>query len=314
MRKLRAIILNSFLFPLLLTASSYAEQSAEAGESYCSIHQGEESSDFYCFDSVSKTAFKKEVNPLEEEYWKREFEDRGVAIISVEDYSQRIVVDGVEQILGAGSAPGGSCLEKVYYRVDEFNALPTSHSTVQNVIALARALHQAGVCELDVKGQSFNGINISSPDDVLHQFLCISNSESVFGTRNIGMGGRGPWGIHPMHNQAAGTRAFTGGRTVTLDRNGVCYGLPRAIVRDSNGREIKESNRYRDPAVQLQNAQCAMILYRQNGFRDWGTSNAWGSNRHCSASTRNRLQFNKHLGPELGCCTQSCKSRLRANL
>ena len=279
--------------------------------SYCSIVQAAESSDFYCFDGVSGTALYKEFNPLEEGTIQAELEEKNVEFVELEEYAKRIIRDGIKEIVGKENVPLQPCFQKIYYRVDEFNRLPTNHSTVQNVIKLAQALHKAGVCELDVKSQNFNGINVNSIDDVLHHFLCISNSESVFGTRNIGMGGRGPWGIHPMHNQSAGTRAFTGGKTVTLKRNGICHHLPKSIVRNSNGVEIKQSDRYKDSEVQLQNAKCAMVLYKEKGFRDWGASSAWGSNRHCSASTRNRLQFNKHLGPELGCCSQSCKNKLK---
>ncbi len=294
-----------------LLLSSYAKTGR--GGDYCVIQQKAATSDFYCYVKESDRVIGKSVSPLEEYMVRRKLEDKGVKFFDKDlEFTTQLATDAFKAIAGKIiECSESEKLEKVYYQVDQFNRLPASSEAVQSVKKLARALHKAGVCNVDVKQQSFNGINISSADDVLHQFLCISNSESVFGRDNIGMGGRGPWGIHPMHNQAKGTRAFTGGKTVTLKKNGICYDYPKAIVRDGNGVERKVSSLYRDPEVQYQNARCALILYNQNGFRDWGTGQSWGSNRHCSASTRNRLEFNKHLGAELGCCTQSCKDRLR---
>ncbi len=306
---MKKTILNLLIFTISLSFSYASERN-----DYCLIERNDNSSVFYCFLKENSRVVRQEVSPIDESTWKASLEDGGVLFFEDLEFSSQMAVDALQAItetmISCNETMG---YENVYYRVDEFNRLPSSASAVQKVRELATALHRAGVCEVNVQSQNFNSINIQTPDDVLHHFLCISNSESVFGTRNIGMGGRGPWGIHPMHNQARGTRAFTGGKTVTLPRNGICYDLPRSVVRNSNGVERKVSSLYEDPEVQFQNAKCAIRLYQQKGFRDWGTGSSWGSNRHCSASTRNRLEFNKHLGADLGCCTQRCKDRLNGN-
>jgi hypothetical protein len=152
-----------------------------------------------------------------------------------------------------------------------------------------------GVCQVKPEKENYQGIDIRTPDDLLEHFLCISNSESRFGQTNIGMGGRGPWGIHPMHNSARGK---------------ICYGL-QSVVR-SGSREIKKNEAYKNPKVIRDNAACALRLYQMNGpgngFKPWGTGSAWGSNRHCSKATRKKFQFGKYLGA-LSCCSEECKRK-----
>lgn len=282
---------------------------AEEIDGFCYIDdESEESNVFYCKENQKGTTFVQRVDPLLSHEAQLGLEETGVRFITKEEFSWLVTPEELLKMMGEG--PNGemlACFERVYYRTNEFNRLRTNDATIQRVIKLARALQEAGVCDLPVKKQNFNSIGIENSQDVLHHFLCISNSESVFGRENIGQGGRGPWGIHPMHNQKAGTRAFVDGRTVTLRRNGVCY-PSRAVVRDANGAEIKQNSAYHDEAVILDNAKCAMTLYREKGFTDWGRTNVWGSNRHCSANTRDRLEFFKHIGA-LGCCTQECRQR-----
>lgn len=316
---MKAILLFTLFFAFLVTAVAQSETPQSGAEaqtseekidlrgSFCALDESGEMSVFYCKDNQGNPIHKEEMLPILVNDARHRLEEGGVEIVSLEEFAARVSPDELMALAQGPNRGVNACFQKIYYRVDQFNRLPENHEIADQLRTLAAALHEAGVCDLPVQRQNFNNINIQNSQDVLHHFLCISNSESVFGTRNIGMGGRGPWGIHPAHNQRAGTTAFLDGRTTTLRRNGVCY-PSQAIVRDSNGREIKESNRYRNYDVIVDNAKCAMTLYRDRGFRDWGTTSAWGSNRHCSKNTRDRLQFFKHIGP-LGCCTAACRAR-----
>lgn len=297
---MKSITLTILFF---LSYSSFAEQICVLDESNPDV------SIFMCKDLKENATHYQEIVPLLAHEAKLHLEDMGVKMVSFEEFVARVTPNDLLE-LQRGNIEEGEvkpCFERVYYRVNEFNGLPDNHATVRRLKTLAKALQEAGVCELPVKRQNFNSINIQSQQDVLHHFLCISNSESVFGSRNIGMGGRGPWGIHPAHNQRKGTTAFLDGKTRTLPRDGVCY-PSKAIVRNNAGQEIKQSSLYEQYDVILDNAKCAMTLYRESGFRDWGTTRAWGSNRHCSKSTRDRLQFFKHIGAA-GCCTDACRQR-----
>lgn len=296
-----------FLFILAISQSVWGEMSES---SFCTLDETGENTVFYCKEPGVAGLHKQEVNPLIVHGLSMELRSHGVEIVTPLEFTLRVDPNQLLKDLQALNAPPAGCgtYQKVYYRVNQFNSLPSGHRIVDQLEKLADALHEAGVCDLNVKSQNFNNININTKEDLLHHFLCISNSESVFGTRNIGMGGRGPWGIHPMHNLPAGSNAFVDGGTKRLSRDGLCY-PSQSVVRDSNGTEIKQSDRYLDEEVIRDNASCAMTLYKKRGgFRSWGTTNAWGSNRHCSKATRDRLQFFKHLGAK-GCCTKKCRQR-----
>lgn len=298
MRKLLAMMIFCISF-------AQAEQICVLDETHS------EKSVFMCKDFEHGEVHYQEVLPILAHEAVVGLEEMGVKMVSAEEFVARVTPQDLIKLKQASPYSQDEvkpCFERVYYRVNEFNNLGDNHKTVRQLKKLANALQEAGVCDLPVKRQNFNSINIQSSQDVLHHFLCISNSESVFGTRNIGMGGRGPWGIHPAHNQRKGTRAFLDGKTRTLPYDGLCY-PSKAIVRDGNGDEIKVSDRYLDDEVILDNAKCAMTLYKERGgFAPWGKSSSWGSNRHCSRSTRDRLQFFKHIGAA-GCCTAACRQR-----
>lgn len=309
MKKL--MLINFLVLCTFFGPASFADEAAPSSmeNTFCAIDSEtyEDRDVWYCKDPATNSIHTEEVFPILSHGVQVALEERGGRVVSFEEFAVHAKPEELEQL---GLSPSGDenlCPMEVYYRVDEFNGLPQNHRVVNQLRRLATALHQAGVCDLPVQRQNFNNINIQTSQDVLHHFLCISNSESVFGTRNIGQGGRGPWGIHPMHNQRAGTTAFVDGRTTTLRRDGLCY-PSQAVVRDSDGREIRESDRYLNENVILDNARCALTLYRQNGFGDWGRGRSWGSNRHCSESTRDRLQFFKNIGA-LGCCTDECRAR-----
>lgn len=276
---------------------------------------------FHCRDDETKTFHKKAVEPILANEFSLFLEEKGVKIVSAEEFLQRTLLENISQ-LQDGSTEDPSCRfypereYRTYYKSKEFNALPANHPAILRLTVLAQAMHDAGVCDIPVRKQNFNSIDVRYSDDLLQQFLCISNSESLFGAENIGMGGRGPWGIHPMHNQKAGTMAYANGTKFKLKKNGICY-PGQAIVRDSNGAEIKQNSKYFDPKVILDNARCALIMYQtpgsNGGLAPWGTGDKWGSNRHCSKKERDRLKFSKYLGT-LSCCSQACKDQIQETI
>ncbi|GAB4019548.1 MAG: hypothetical protein Fur0010_21600 [Bdellovibrio sp.] len=298
---------------------------ANASDQLCGIETKAESTVFHCKDFSTNTSTSREFPALLETEIQKGLEDKGVRVVPMEEYVARTLNSDLELIAIGPSDAVVSCLReiesehKILYTTREFNALGSDHPTIERLKRLADALHNAGVCKLPVVRQTFNNIDIESSDDLLHHFLCISNSESTFGRDNLGQGGRGPWGIHPMHNQEAGTTAFVDGRNITLTRDGVCLGL-QSVVRDRNGAEIRNNSSYTRQEVINDNALCAMRLYQLpngkggiRGFSDWGTTSRWGSNRHCSKNTRDRLQFIKYLGTK-GCCSQACIQRVEGTL
>ena len=208
--------------------------------------------------------------------------DQGFKILPFDSFLDWVASGHLEEI-------AGSWWQLFFFRPGQFNNLRPQDPTIVRLKKLATTLHRVGVCQLPVVRANYRNINIRTSNDVLLHFLCIANSESVFGLRNIGLGGRGPWGINPIHTT----------------RRGLCYQqAPRAVLRNASGQEIKDSARYlSDPAVLEDNARCALVLYRHaNGFASWGTSrDNWGSNRHCAASVRGQLDFKKFLG-ELASC------------
>ncbi len=286
---------------------------------YCTLDESnEEFTSVICRDELSETHHVEKIDPLVVHEMSLYLQENGIEVLSTEDFLAKSLLKSLD-MFRKGPEYCLNCevhLEEVYYRVEQFNRLPTSDPTITRLKALARAMQEANVCNVNVKSENYNNISVSNSDELLHHFLCISNSESVFGRDNIGMGGRGPWGIHPMHNQRSGTKAFVDGKTTTLKSNGLCY-PGKAVVRDANGTEIKTNRLYQDPEVIRDNAKCAIKLYQRSGalggFSAWGKGKSWGSNRHCSKSTRDRLQFMKHLG-ELGCCSQACKERVRKSI
>lgn len=311
-------MVRAFLFIFLLFNFS---AHAEAPRRACTVEQRVlEYTTFACYDSQTQQLTRHQIDPLVENFVIHELEENDVEVLDSSEFFKLSFVAQLQDVR-SGLSLGPNCPEgdyqRVYYRVDEFNRLSSNHSVVQNLRRLAEALHSAGLCEVQFRPTHYSAINVSitNHDELLHHFLCMSNSESVFGTRNIGQGGRGPWGIHPAHSQRAGTVAnWGGGRRETLRQDGLCRGM-NAIARDANDNEIRRSDAYHDMDRIRGNARCALRLYQRTdsngGLAAWGTSSAWGSNRHCSTATRNRLQFMKHLG-ELGCCSDACKRRVRA--
>lgn len=310
------------IIALLLSCSLLAAETEQDFSNYtCTIDNTGELTQFKCLNRTKgddsawflqegDQAFIKEVEPIIADDIKAELKERGVSFLDPLSFTALSFFDVVDSLNRQSLGESNACFQKIAYTSKEFAALPDNHSTIKRLKKLADALKEAGICSASIKSDNTShGIDDQNHDDLLEHFLCISNSESTFGRDNIGMGGRGPWGIHPMHNQPKGTSAFTGGKTVTLKKNQLCY-PSKAIVRDSNGREIKESKRYENYEVQVANATCALKLYKQSGYAPWGKGHKWGSNRHCSRSDKNRFKFKKFL-KEKACCSKSCIAKVK---
>lgn len=290
--KKATLLICAFITFVSFICVSAREDSNKFKDYVCVVDNQSEASVFTCTNIKNNESFTQEVPPLVELEITRKMQASGVQVVSYESYFEKTLMGTMNDFLSAGDPLAGGCFERIGYETNEFNRLPENHETIARIRELASVLKEAGVCNMPVKSANYLGVDIRNADDVLAQFLCISNSESTFGRDNIGQGGRGPWGIHPMHNLS----------------NGVCY-PSQAVVRDSSGKETKRNNDYLNRNVRLDNAKCALELYSAKGFRDWGTTNKWGSNRHCSKRVRDRLNFKKYLG-ELACCTQACKARV----
>ena len=271
---------------------------------YCAIDRHT----FYCLDQVTGISQQFEIHPIEVEGQRRKLISGGVIMTNP---SQLLALSSEGQ-LNSFMNPFEQLdchpqeteeIQEVAYTPNEFNVtLAPTDGTLERINQLLDVMHEAGVCSLDVIQDPH--LEINNIDDVLEQFVCITNHESNFGRDNIGMGGRGPWGIHPDHDQSGGP----------------CTSLS-PINRSSNGHEVKESSAYHNKTLQMDNFKCALILYsspdsNNNGFRSWGQrlSNApWGSNRHCLTSDRDDFDFKRLLGTKM-CCTEQCKQEIDASI
>ncbi len=314
-------LVSLFLMPGLGKSETPSSVDARAPgtRTYCFSDESGETTVYHCKDEKNGTSHRFEFEPLEAAFFELEVGEKGVEFIEAEEFIRRTTLGDMGSILNGMVGESGTCGApperefKSYYKVDEFKRLGTDHPVIEHLRELAKAMHDSGVCEVPVRKENFNSIDVRNRDDLLQQFLCISNSESVFGQRNIGMGGRGPWGIHPMHNQKKGTYAYVDGGSTRLKHNGICY-PSQAVVRDADGDEIKINSRYFEEDVMKDNAACALKLYQREGslggFSAWGKGKSWGSNRHCSKKTRDRLNFTKYLG-ELACCSKECIDKIQ---
>lgn len=258
-------------------------------------------STFYCVDIKTQEPFQHSVTPIVDFEFEAYLKDKGVKIYDPEEYLGQLL-DPVLYMSKIVGNLNNSCGQntRVYYRPNEFDQLTPEDPVINRLKKIALSLHEAGVCDLPVIKANYRNLNIQNSDDVLQQFLCITNSESVFGKNNIGMGGRGAFGINPIHTT----------------EDGQCEEFKNAVIRGPNGKEIKKNELYKSEKVIADNAKCALNLYKNNerGFRDWGTNqDKWGSNRHCSKTLRTRLNFTKHIG-ELACCSESCKNKVRGTI
>ncbi len=308
--------LKRFLLATVMMAGIAASNSHAASPLYCFEDDTKELSVFYCRNDGDGTHAKYPVEPIFAVSFAEHLKSKGVDIVTAEEFMKRsngnIWDVFAEGALAAAEKMGCPAIEeeyRSYFRYKEFNALSSNDPVIKHLAVLADALHEAGVCDIPVRKENFNSIDVRSKDDLLQHFLCISNSESVFGQSNIGMGGRGPWGINPGHTQRKGTYSYISGSKQKLKKDGICY-PSKAVARDENGAELKVNSLYFDEEVILDNAKCALTLYKVDGslggFSSWGKGKSWGSNRHCSKTTRDRLKFTKFLGTK-ACCSSACK-------
>ncbi len=308
--------MQRFLFAAVLIVGFISGNSQAASPLYCFEDDTNELSVFYCRNDGDGTFAKYPVEPIFAARFSEHLKSKGVDIVTAEEFLQRsngniweVFAEGAVAAAEKMGCPAIDEEYRSYYRHKEFNALSSDDPVIKHLEVLADALHEAGVCDLNVRKENFNSIDVRSKDDLLQHFLCISNSESLFGQNNIGMGGRGPWGIHPGHTQKKGTYSYINGSKQKLKEDGICY-PSKAIARDESGAELKVNGLYFDEEVILDNAKCALTLYRVEGylggFAPWGKGSSWGSNQHCSKTTRDRLKFTKFLG-EKACCSSACK-------
>lgn len=288
---MKNLIKTLFFVSTLIPFTSWAKENV-----ICSYDERDTETTFFCMNKDTKKPMDYTVPSIAHKSVLEDIQAQESEIVSMEKYLAAASPFMVLDIAEGPNETIRSCwqFEKVAFTVKEFNALGTSDPAIDRLKALAKAMKDAGVCKVQVHNENYLDIGVTNNDELLHQFLCIANNESTLGKDNLGIGGRGPWGINPMHNKKKGT---------------ICYGT-QAVVRDANGNEDKDkkrnNQRYMTDAVRLDNAKCALKLYdANNGLRDWGMGKKWGSNRHCSKSTRDKLQFMKHLGV-LGCCSQTC--------
>jgi hypothetical protein len=282
----------------LLLAASSAWSETDYSRFICTVDESGPASVFYCSHLDTGESFTQSVSPIEQSEIVATMKESGIQFTEMLDYIARVSGQALIAIREAGSQVS-SCFKHVQYTVNEFNSLPTNHPTIVRVKELASVLKEAGVCELpiysSVNRDPFN-LGIQNNDDLLAHFLCIANTESTFGRGrdNIGMGGRGPWGIHPTEHDGRGE---------------ICDDL-NPIARLPSGVEDRNGARYENRPARLANAKCALRLYaKKEGLRDWGQSNgSWGSNRRCSKAQRDRFHFTGFLKAD-ACCSQQCKNK-----
>ena len=301
-----------FLFIFIFCFESYSQE-RKLSDYTCSFDKRAGGTILKCLDRKNRdssgwalqsedSSFTKKVHPLEAGDIKADLIDRGVEFIDSASFEIVSFFKTVDEINAQELAKNRLCPQKVSYKKNEFNQLDDEHPTIVRLRSLAKALKMAGVCELPIrKTKTKIDIDINNNDDLLEHFLCISNDESVFGRDNIGIGGRGPWGINPLHNEKKGS---------------LCY-QSQAVVRNKEGEEIKKSELYLNDEVRMDNAKCAFKLYLREdgnaGFTAWGTTSKWGSNRHCSRSDKKGFQFRKYLKAE-ACCSKACKEKANPSL
>jgi hypothetical protein len=278
---------------------------------YCAIDQHT----FYCFDQASGISQQFRIHPIEVEGQRKRLVDGGVIITN---QSQLLALSSESQLsafINPFEVPAchnerteTNQVQKVFYKPQEFNeTLAPNDGTLERINELLDVMHEADICSLSVIQDPY--LNINDIDDVVEQFICISNFESSFGRGidNFGKGGRGAWGIHPTEHDTEG---------------GACADLS-PIARHSDGREVtKEQNPnvYSSKEMRTENFKCAINLYnrtgRNAGFRAWGqrlSDAPWGSNRHCLPNLRDDYKFRELIGSKM-CCTEQCKQELNQSI
>ena len=297
-------------FLLLLSSSLQASTLGESSDSStfpitCSVALSDWLTTVTCVDQLTGEQYSQKVEPIQLNDLVARLRDKG-AIFDDDRYNQQLITSAVIRSDEHGLFPQ-VCFDEIRFTSSEFNRLTSTSADLSRARAIATALKSAGVCNQTIKSDNSGlGIGVNNNDQLLQHFLCIANGESTFGrgADNIGMGGRGPFGIHPTLHTGSG---------------GICSDIS-PIVRSEETTAAKRNHTkaqrgatYENARVRRDNAACALRMYDQNGYRDWGTnSTSWGTNHECSASQRARFNFERQLG-EAACCSQACKRRARGN-
>ena len=298
------------LFSSPLIASTLGEVQSNSDNSLpitCSVTHSDWLSTITCIDPLTSEQYSHKVEPIQLRELVARLRENG-AVFDEQKYNDQLFTNAVLRSDEFGNFRQ-MCFEEIGFEASAFNRLTSSSSDLSRVRAIATALKQAGVCSQEIKRDT-TGLNIgvSNNDQLLQHFLCISNGESVFGrgADNIGMGGRGPFGIHPQHAER--------GKICSDIKAIITSEEPRAGRRNLSSAERLRIGRLYEPAnIRRDNAKCALRLYEQSNYRDWGrSSTTWGTNHECSATQRARFNFERQLG-EAACCSEACKRRVRGN-
>lgn len=297
------ILLNFLSF--CAAASNLGETSSQSEElSFisCSVTHSDWLSTVTCIDELTSEQFSQNVEPIQLNDLIASLRENG-AVFNDDRYNRQLVTSAVLRTNEFGVFPQ-QCFDQIRFTAQQFNRLGTRDSNILRAKSIARALKAADVCRRPIKSDNTRlGLGISNNDQLLQHFLCISNGESTFGrgADNIGMGGRGPFGIHPTLHTGSG---------------GICANINPIVATEetrtarTNRTKAQRGASYENAAVRRDNAECALRLYERNGYRDWGTkSTNWGTNHECNSSQRASFNFEKNLGVD-ACCSDACRARV----
>lgn len=298
------VLLNILSFSVFASnLGESARQNEGLNDVSCSVAQSDWLSTVTCIDDLTGEQFSQKVEPIQLNDLVSSLQENG-AVFDDDRYNKQLFTNAVIRTDKFGVFPT-QCFDRVRFTAREFNRLRPNDSNIIRAKAIARALKTAGVCQSPIKSDNTRlGLGVSNNDQLLQHFLCISNGESTFGrgADNIGMGGRGPFGIHPT--------LHTGPGDICADINPIVDAEEtRSALR--NRTKAQRGASYENATVRRDNAACALRLYERNGYRDWGTqSTNWGTNHECNARQRASFNFEKNLGAD-ACCSDACRERVR---
>ncbi len=300
---------------ILLILFSFSVQAFGLGESSsdtsdfnnvsCTVTRSDWLSTVTCLDEITGEQHSQQIEPIQLNELIARLRENG-ATFNEDRYNQQLLSSAVIRSNEFGVIPQ-QCFDQIRFTAREFNRLRSDDSNIIRAKAIARALKDAGVCTQTIKRDNSGlSIGVSNNDQLLQHFLCISNGESTFGrgADNIGMGGRGPFGIHPT--------LHTGSRGLCSDISPIVRSQETSSAKRDRTRAQRGAS-YENARVRQDNATCALRLYNQNGYRDWGTSSTnWGTNHECNSSQRASFNFERNLGAD-ACCSDTCRARVRRN-
>lgn len=181
------LLINRFLLIATVMAGFAAGNSRAASPLYCFEDDTKELSVFYCRNDGDGTYAKYPVEPLFAASFSEHLKSRSVDIVTAEEFMMRsngniweVFAEGAVAASDKMGCPAIDEEYRSYFRYKEFNALSSNDPVIQHLEVLVDALHEAGVCDVSVRKENFNSIDVRSKDDLLQHFLCISNSESFW--------------------------------------------------------------------------------------------------------------------------------------